>query len=92
MARRMDANGFSDTMAGSTGSSPKQMNPAGRRFVFMVAAVSYILALAMYLAGFPGHLAAVWIFGTIGTAFLVLFFFASDALCLFVRYKLTGRY
>jgi hypothetical protein len=92
MARRMDANGFSNTMAGSKQFSPKAMNPAGRGFVFKVAAVFYLLALAIYLAGFPGHLAAVWIFGTIGTAFLVLFFFASDALCLFVRYKLTGRY
>jgi len=73
-------------------SSPNAMNPAGRAFVSRVAAVCYTLSLAMYLAGFPGHLFAVSIFGTIGCVFLALFLFASDALCLFVRYKLTGRW
>jgi hypothetical protein len=68
------------------------MNPAGRAFVSRVAAVFYFLSLAIYLAGFPGHLFMVCILGAIGCVFLALFLFASDALCLFVRYKLTGRW
>lgn len=71
--------------------SPNAMNPAGRALMFRVAAVCYLLALAIYLAGFPGYRVAVWSCGTVGTTFFGLFLFASDALCLFIRHKLTGR-
>lgn len=73
-------------------SSPNAMNPAGRAFVLRVAAVCYILSWAMYWAGFPGHLSAVWILGILGSVFLALFLLAPDALCLLIRYKLTGRW
>jgi hypothetical protein len=68
------------------------VNPAGRGFVERVAAASYILALAAYWVEFPGHVAAVWILGMIGTAFLTLVLFASDKFCLILRHKLTGRW
>jgi hypothetical protein len=80
------------TMVTFKPSTPNAINPAGRVFVLRVAVVCYMLSLAMYLAGFPGHLFAVWIFGTIGCVFLALYLFASNALCLFIRYKLTGRW
>jgi hypothetical protein len=81
-----------NTMVTFKPSTPNAINPAGRVFVLRVAVVCYMLSLAMYLAGFPGHLFAVWIFGTIGCVFLALYLFASNALCLFIRYKLTGRW